>query len=55
MKTTMDIPDREVTDAIRFTAAKSKREAIVNPATVIPANAGIQLKTSLTGCRFSPE
>ncbi len=29
MKTTVDIPDRELEDAIRFTKAKTKREAIV--------------------------
>ena len=30
MKTTIDIPDRELEDAIRFTNAKAKREAIVS-------------------------
>ncbi len=29
MKTTVDIPERELEDAIRFTKAKTKREAIV--------------------------
>ena len=29
MKTTIDIPDKELKDAIRFTGAKTKREAIV--------------------------
>ena len=29
MKTTVDIPDKELEDAIRFTRAKTKREAIV--------------------------
>ena len=29
MKTTVDIPIRELEDAIRFTNAKTKREAIV--------------------------
>jgi len=29
MKTTIDIPDKELEDAIRFTGAKTKREAIV--------------------------
>ena len=29
MKTTIDIPDGELEDAIRFTKAKTKREAIV--------------------------
>lgn len=29
MKTTVDIPDDELEDAIRFTRAKTKREAIV--------------------------
>ena len=29
MKTTVDIPDEELSDAIRFTRAKTKREAIV--------------------------
>jgi hypothetical protein len=29
MKTTIDIPDRELEDAIRFTKAKTKRDAIV--------------------------
>ena len=29
MKTTFDIPDRELEDAIRFTNAKTRREAIV--------------------------
>ena len=28
-KTTIDIPDRELEDAIRFTRAKTKREAVV--------------------------
>lgn len=29
MKTTVDIPENELTDAMRFTQAKTKREAIV--------------------------
>jgi hypothetical protein len=29
MKTTVDIPEHELKDAIRFTKAKTKREAIV--------------------------
>lgn len=29
MKTTIDIPDGELLDVLRFTAAKTKREAIV--------------------------
>lgn len=29
MKTTVDIPEKELKDAIRFTKAKTKREAIV--------------------------
>ena len=29
MKTTVDIPDKELRDAIHFTGAKTKREAIV--------------------------
>ena len=29
MKTSLDIPERELEDAIRFTKAKTKREAIV--------------------------
>jgi len=29
MKTTVDIPDEELADAMRFTRAKTKREAIV--------------------------
>lgn len=29
MKTTVDIPDQELADAIRFTNARTKREAIV--------------------------
>jgi Arc/MetJ family transcription regulator len=29
MKTTVDIPDRDLADAMRFTRAKTKREAIV--------------------------
>jgi len=29
MKTTIDIPDRELRDAIRFLKARSKREAVV--------------------------
>lgn len=29
MKTTIDIPDRELKDAIRFTRATTKREAVV--------------------------
>lgn len=29
MKTTVDIPDRELEDAIRFTKAQTKREAVV--------------------------
>ena len=30
MKTTIDIPEHELEDAIRFTNAKTKREAIVH-------------------------
>ena len=30
MKTTIDIPDHELEDAIRFTNAKTKREAIIS-------------------------
>jgi uncharacterized protein YbaA (DUF1428 family) len=29
MKTTLDIPDRELRDVLRFTKAKTKREAVV--------------------------
>lgn len=29
MKTTIDIPDAALTDAMRFTGAKTKREAVV--------------------------
>jgi len=29
MKTTVDIPDNELKDAMRFTKAKTKREAVV--------------------------
>jgi hypothetical protein len=29
MKTTVDIPDQELEDAMRFTQARTKREAIV--------------------------
>ena len=29
MKTTIDIPEAELSDAIRFTGAKTKREAVV--------------------------
>jgi len=29
MKTTVDIPDEELADAMRFTRARTKREAIV--------------------------
>ena len=29
MKTTVDIPDEELADAMKFTRAKTKREAIV--------------------------
>ena len=29
MKTTIDIPEGELSDAIRFTGAKTKREAVV--------------------------
>lgn len=33
MKTTIDIPDKELADAIRFTNAKTKREAVVTAIT----------------------
>jgi hypothetical protein len=33
MKTTIDIPDRELEDAMKFTGAKTKREAIVTAIT----------------------
>ena len=33
MKTTVDIPQRELEDAIRFTNAKTKREAVVGAIT----------------------
>ncbi len=33
MKTTLDIPEKELKDAIRFTGAKTKREAIVTAVT----------------------
>ncbi|MEO8683169.1 MAG: type II toxin-antitoxin system VapB family antitoxin [Vicinamibacterales bacterium] len=29
MKTTIDIPDRELRDVVRFTGASTKREAVV--------------------------
>lgn len=29
MKTTVDIPEKELKDAIRFTGARTKREAVV--------------------------
>jgi hypothetical protein len=33
MKTTVDIPDEELRDAMRFTRARTKREAIVTAIT----------------------
>jgi hypothetical protein len=33
MKTTVDIPDNELKDAMRFTRARTKREAIVTAIT----------------------
>lgn len=33
MKTTVDIPEKELADAMRFTRAKTKREAIVTAIT----------------------
>jgi Arc/MetJ family transcription regulator len=33
MKTTIDIPDNELEDAIRFTRARTKREAVVTAIT----------------------
>lgn len=33
MKTTVDIPDQELADAMKFTRAKTKREAIVTAIT----------------------
>lgn len=33
MKTTVDIPDEELADAMRFTQARTKREAIVTAIT----------------------
>ena len=33
MKTTVDIPDKELEDAIKYTRAKTKREAIVGAIT----------------------
>jgi hypothetical protein len=33
MKTTVDIPDQELEDAMKFTGAKTKREAIVTAIT----------------------
>jgi len=33
MKMTVDIPDRELEDVIRFTGAKTKREAVVGAIT----------------------
>ena len=33
MKTTVDIPDNELEDAMRFTRARTKREAIVTAIT----------------------
>jgi len=33
MKTTIDIPDGELEDAMRFTGAKTKREAVVTALT----------------------
>ncbi len=33
MKTTVDIPDKELADAMRFSHAKTKREAIVTAIT----------------------
>ena len=33
MKTTIDIPDKELEDAIRFTGANTKRQAIVTAVT----------------------
>ena len=30
MKTTVDIPEAELSDAMRYTGAKTKREAVVN-------------------------
>ena len=33
MKTTIDIPDKELADTMRFTNAKTKREAVVTAIT----------------------
>jgi Arc/MetJ family transcription regulator len=33
MKTTIDIPEKELRDAIRYTGARSKREAVVTALT----------------------
>lgn len=33
MKTTINIPDKELSDAMRFTRAKTKREAVVTAIT----------------------
>jgi Arc/MetJ family transcription regulator len=33
MKTTIDIPDKELRDAMRYTGARSKREAVVTALT----------------------
>lgn len=40
MKTTVDIPDNELEDAIRFTKAKTKREAIVGAVAELTRHAG---------------
>ena len=40
MKTTVDIPDNELEDAIRFTRAKTKREAIVGAVAELTRHSG---------------
>ena len=40
MKTTVDIPDNELEDAIRFTKAKTKREAIVGAVAELTRHSG---------------
>ena len=51
MKTTLDIPENELKDAMRFTGAKTKREAVVTALKDFNQRQRMAALTSISGSR----
>lgn len=49
MKTTIDIPEKELEDAMRFTGAKTKREAVVKALEEFNRRKGVEALIAMAG------